>query len=205
MNGMQKDISVERAKYINRQNNLNQEFYFAHPVTKFTVNRIYNTDFTGSPLWDFTSDTFESLGKTWNVSVRIMFNLPRTAHRYLLEPLTGQPHIQFTLMKRFIKFCDQLRNSEKNILKTMMNLCENNSMTKTGHNLRTILLLTKKNSISQIQESDFVSLAYKNIPEGEEWRVQLLKELIDIRHNPKMLQEFSYDEIDEMISQASTT
>ena len=87
----------------------------------------------------------------------------------------------------------------------MMNLCENNTMTKTGQNLRTILLLTKKNLITQIQQSDLVSLKYKNIPEGEEWRVQLLKELIDIRHNPEMLHEFSYAEIDEMIYQASTT
>ena len=46
-------MKVKRAKYINRNNNLMQEFHFAHPVTKFTVNKIYNTDFTGSNLSDF--------------------------------------------------------------------------------------------------------------------------------------------------------
>ena len=69
IDGLQKDIMVKRAKYINRQNNLNQEFYFAHPITKFKVNSIYNTDFTGSSLWDFNCESFERLGKTWNVSV----------------------------------------------------------------------------------------------------------------------------------------
>jgi len=65
-----------------------QEFYFAHPITKFKINSIYNTDFTGSSLWDFNCESFERLGKTWNVSVRVMFDLPRTAHRYLIEPIS---------------------------------------------------------------------------------------------------------------------
>ena len=81
IDGMQKDLKFKRARYISRNNNLIQEFHFAHPVTKFKINRIYNTDFTGSPLWDFNSEAFESLSKTWNISVRIMFGLPRTAHR----------------------------------------------------------------------------------------------------------------------------
>ena len=150
IDGLQKDITVKRARYINRQNNLNQEFYFTHPITKFTVNRIYNTDFTGSSLWDFNSNSFDSLCKTWNVSVRIMFDLPRTSHKYLIEPITEKPHIQFTIMKRFLKFCDQLRSSTKTVLKSMVNICENDTQTKTGNNLRTIMLLTNKNSVSQI-------------------------------------------------------
>ena len=165
---------------------------------------IYNTDFTGSPLWDFNSNSFESLCKTWNVSVRIMFDLPRTTHRYLLEPLTEKPHMKFTLMKRFLKFCDQLRSSKKSVLKSMVNMCETDTMTKTGNNLRTIMLLTNKNAVLEVKDSDLSSKIYKQIPEGEEWRVPLLNELIEARYNRDMLQEFSYEEIGDMIDLAST-
>ena len=205
IDGMQKDISIKRARYINRQNNLSQEFYFAHPITKFTVNQIYNTDFTGSPLWDFNSECFESLCKTWNVSIRIMFDLPRTAHRYLIEPITEKPHIQFTIMKRFLKFCEQLRVSNKSVLKSMIMHCQDNTMTRTGNNLRTIMLLTNDYSVLQIKPINLYSLTYKDIPEGEEWRVNILKELIDARYDRSMLQDFSYDEINHLIELVSTT
>ena len=75
-------------------------------------------------------------------------------HKYLIEPITEKPHIQFTIMKRFLKFCDQLRSSTKTVLKSMVNICENDTQTKTGNNLRTIMLLTNKNSVTQIKDSD---------------------------------------------------
>ena len=57
-NGMRRDIKVKRAKFINKNIDLNQEFNFCHPSTKVKMNLIYNFDFTGSPVWDlFSSDT----------------------------------------------------------------------------------------------------------------------------------------------------
>ena len=47
---LSKDTKIKRAKYINRNNELNQEFYFAHPETKFKLNSIYNMSFSGSSL-----------------------------------------------------------------------------------------------------------------------------------------------------------
>ena len=35
MNGMKQDVNVKRARYIQKNNEINQEFYFAHPRTKF--------------------------------------------------------------------------------------------------------------------------------------------------------------------------
>ena len=107
--------------------------------------------------------------------VRIMFNLPRTTHRYFIEPITGQQHNQFTLMKRFLKFCDQLRSSSKSVLNTMISNCENDTMSKTGHNMRSIMLLTNQTLLSKIKDSDLNSVIYKQIPEGEEWRVHTLR------------------------------
>ena len=134
-----------------------------------------------------------------------MFNLPRTTHRYLLEPLTEKPHVQFSIMKRFVNFCDQLRHSKKLVLNMMIKHCENNSQSKTGHNLRTILLKTEKTNISQIDSASINSQKYFRIPDGEEWRVDFLKELIEVRNDPALLENFSIEEIEDFIHFACTT
>ena len=46
------DILQKRAIYINRNNELCQEFYFAHPKSKVQINNIYNTSFYGCVLWN---------------------------------------------------------------------------------------------------------------------------------------------------------
>ena len=50
--GMKHDIMVKRAKFIDRNNDIVQEFSFAHPKTKLKMNQIYNYHFSGSQVWD---------------------------------------------------------------------------------------------------------------------------------------------------------
>ena len=69
---MAQDLKEKRARYINKNNELCQEFYFAHPETKLRVNEIYNGHFTGSPLWDLFSPEAVQFEKTWNISFRCL-------------------------------------------------------------------------------------------------------------------------------------
>ena len=88
----------------------------------------------------------------------------------------------------------------------MINHCENDIMSRTGHNLRTILLMTNKTSFSKLNNSDLDRLNYREIPEGDEWKIQTLKELLDIRYNPDMLENnFTHGEIEDLIDYVSTT
>ena len=48
--------------------------------------------------------------------------------------------------------------------------------------------------------SDLDNIIYKEIPDGEEWRVHTLKKLMEIRQNPEMLPNFSYEDIEDLIS-----
>ena len=45
INGCEEDIRMKGAQYVRKNIELNQEFKFAHPVTKIQVNQIYNTSF----------------------------------------------------------------------------------------------------------------------------------------------------------------
>ena len=48
---MGQDMNEKRAQYIQRNNELMQEFTFADCVTKTKINSIYNSHFHGSVLW----------------------------------------------------------------------------------------------------------------------------------------------------------
>ncbi len=49
---------------------------FAHPNCRAKLFQIYETSFYGSNLWDLYSKEFMSLGQTWNVAIRKVYNVP---------------------------------------------------------------------------------------------------------------------------------
>ena len=55
------DVKVKRASFINKNNELIQEFHFAHPKTINQVNSIKNSHFYGSVLWNLSSKWVEKL------------------------------------------------------------------------------------------------------------------------------------------------
>ena len=96
---MSQDLLEKRAAYIARNNELNQEFHYADPSVKIWLNNVYNSSFYGAPLWDIFDRNFEKLEKSWNVSQRVMLSLPKTTHRYFIEPLSETPHIIKSIQK----------------------------------------------------------------------------------------------------------
>ena len=96
MDGNQLDIKIKAAKYIDKNNTINQEFYFAHPSTRLKVNTIYNSHFTGSQLWILGCREIEKLHSTYNKSIKIMFELPLATHLIKL------------LVKRFLSFIEKI-------------------------------------------------------------------------------------------------
>ena len=183
MDGNQMDTKVKLAKYVDKCNSLNQEFHYAHPLTKVKLNSIYNSHFTGSQLWDLGSREMEKLVSTYNKSVKIMFNLPWPTHRYFIEPLSKEPHILKQLYKRYLTFISKIENSGKTPLKTLLNLSKNDVRTRTGKNLRMLMILLGKKSVDDLAAEDIDSMEYYKAPERELWRVNFLEELIEAREN----------------------
>ena len=82
--GWKDDTRVKRAKYIERNVELQQEFPSAHPSFLCKINRIYNSSFPGSVLFDLSSKSTQQLINSWSISLRHMWGLPATAHSYLI-------------------------------------------------------------------------------------------------------------------------
>ena len=58
---------------------------------------------------------FEKVEKSWNVSQRIMLDVPRRTHRHFIEPLSGTRHLVKAIGKRFLNFVNCIRENQKDI------------------------------------------------------------------------------------------
>ena len=205
INGMKMDTKQKRARYIEKNIELIQEFHFAHPKTKIELNRIYNGHFTGSPLWDLFNRETEMICNSWNKSVRLMLGVPLNTHRYFLEPLSGLKHLKVTLITRFLNFISQIQKSPKILPNVLLQCIKRDCRSVTGSNLRNILLLTNKDDISQLVNSDVTKLVYMPVPDHEIWRVEMLKELIEVKWGDVTIDNLEENEINEIIEELCTT
>ena len=106
INGCEYDIRVNKANYVTKNIELNQEFSWAHPATKIKMNNIYNSHFYGSVLWNLFGSGALSIESSYNMSVKVMLDLPWATHRSPIQPLTGEVHVKLVL--RFLIFLEKI-------------------------------------------------------------------------------------------------
>ena len=197
--GLRYDMKIKRAQYVSKNNELNQEFRFCHPLAKFHLNHVYNSSFPGSPLWNLFCRESEMIQNSWNTSCRIMFDLPLSTHRYFVQPLSNKMHLKNILMKRFLGFLSQIKNSSKKIPSFLLNIVKNDARSTTGYNMRNMMLLFNKNTIDDIEEKDITEYVYAPVDKKDEWKIQILKELIDVKNGELELENICTEEVDTMI------
>ena len=202
-NSMKIDCAVKRGKFIGKVNSLLQEFHYVDPSVKIKIYNIFATSFYGSGLWDIFSKDVDRIFKSWNVSVRIAFDIPCTSHRYLMEPLSKSPHPKTMLSSRLVKFQNSLCSSSKKEVYLLGNLAIRDNRTvlgKTMSRLKRELECQELNS-SLVKEK----IKYFPTPEGEKWRIEFLDELIAVRSNKMILENFSHDDVSQMIDALCTS
>ena len=86
---------------------------------------------------------------SWSVSVRHMWDLPLSTHRYLLEQLSGV-HAETMIFSRYVKFVQSMRKSSKVAVQCLIQLVSKDTQTNTGRNIRYILNKTGESDISAV-------------------------------------------------------
>ena len=202
-NSMKVDLSMKRGQFIGKVNSLLQEFHSVDPVVSVKILNIYTTSFYGSGLWDLQSAGCERLLKAWNVAIRHALSLPVTAHRYLIESLSGCLHPKTMLASRLVKFNATLLSSRKTSVQFLARLCDNDFRTVMGKNMGSIRadLLGEAVTAGSVKKN----LKYFPVPDDESWRVQAIKELLAVRAGQATLSQFEYEDISDMINILSTT
>ena len=200
-----KDLMEKRAIFINRNNELRQEFHYAHPHTLVKTNNIFNTSMYGCMLWDLFGKEAERLEKTWNVSQRLMLGLHRESHRYFIEPISDTKHIMTHLYKRFISFIKGVMKNKKLPLRLLCDVISNDCRSTTGGNLRRIKLRCDAGSLKELIHHQWRNEEYMKTSKINLWKIEAIKDLIEARHDDNVLPRFTKSEISEIMDYVSTS
>ena len=165
----------------------------------FEVNGIYNTHFTGAPLWNLFGKEADMFEKTWNVSVKNMFQISVKTHKYLIEPISNSPHLKSILIKRFLSFIEKIESGRKNTVKHILRVNSLDCRSTTGNNLRNILLLTNKSRIEQLTPRDANQIRYHPINTDDEWKINCILEIIETLNSKMDIQCFEECELKDML------
>ena len=137
-NSMTLDCLQKRGTFIGKINSLVQEFHFAAPKVLLKLVQTYACNVYDSNVWDLFSSTSERLFTSYNVALRSIMKLPRTTHRYLLEPLSEVPHLYTLLLSRYITFVKSLLSHSSFEVRFLANISIKDMRTVVGSSVATI-------------------------------------------------------------------
>ena len=67
---------------------MNNEFCYIKAEEQVKLLNLYNAHFTGFPCWSFVSEPFDQLMNSWNVNLRVIYDLPYGTSCHLVDGLT---------------------------------------------------------------------------------------------------------------------
>ena len=193
------------AKYIEKNVELNQEFYFAHPTTTLELNQVYNSHYSSSPLWNLFGHGAMRIESSYNRSVKIMLDLPYQTHRYVIEPLTGMEHVKRVLIRRFLSFMQKIAKSGKKAIRMLMETSKKDVRSVTGRNFREIMLLVGKTSVESVTKADGNKVEYFPLKQNDKWRVEFIKEIIEIKNKTFDIDNFQKEELQTILTDLCTS
>ena len=195
INGCQEDMRLKRAKYISKNIEINQEFHFAAASTRLRVNSIWNTHFSGSPLWNLFSPGAERMIGSYNRSIKSMMRLPLETHRFLLEPLSGQKPAMVILMDRFLSFMEKIDKSDKVAIKMLKKEAMRDVRSTTGANMRGIMLLMGKTSYDDVTRDNMKDIEYYKVKEEDKWKICIAAEAYEVSNGESEIEMISQPEM----------
>ena len=181
-NSMSVDIVAKRGAFIGKVNALVQEFHYAAPEVLLKLVQTYACNVYGSNTWNLFSSDCQRLFTSFNVAVRTIFNLPRTTHRYLLEPLIDCPHLFVQLTARFVTFSKSLLTNNSFPVRFLARYCISDKRTTFANLLHKIADLSSFNGdITQLSSQHVKkNMTYAKIPDGDKWRIGVVKDMLKI-------------------------
>ena len=172
------DMNAKMGRYVGRNIEINQEFFFAAYETRIKINNIYNSSWFGSVIWDLVSTNSVKIESAYNRSMKVTMKLPYASHRELIEPLSQSRHVKLLFIKRFLQMINSIKVSKKPVLKNLLSQIERDTRSVTGRNLRNIMLLLNKHSIDQITVGEIDSTIYCEVAEDRKWRLEIVELLL---------------------------
>ena len=71
--------------------------------------------------------------------------------------------------------------------------------------MRNILLLTDKPSVEDVTRDDLRKLEYAPIDKEDKWKVKFIKEITDIKFNKLIVEDFTTEELEDILEYLCTS
>ena len=162
----------KRAAFIQTCYNLNKEFSFATEEVRLRMLRLYNTALYGSNSWLFRSEEVLKFGRTWNVNLRILFDIPQETHCWIVEELSEGRNLSQMVMSRFVKFVKSVARNKRPALGCLFGVLKDDVRSTTGSNIET--------GTDPINIGDLLSKEWRVHTTQNDWTVPLLWNLLQV-------------------------
>ena len=67
------------------------------------------------------------------------------------------------------------------------------------------MLLTNKSTIDELSMADIDKLKYCDLEEENKWKIEMVKEIVDVKSSKLELEGFTTDELNEILEHLCTT
>ena len=74
------DTRTKRANYIKNSADIRNMFSFTFPTQVLNAMSVYSAHFYGSILWDLYGEMADQLYRSWNTTVKLVWNLLRSTN-----------------------------------------------------------------------------------------------------------------------------
>ena len=88
-------------------------------------------------------------------------------------------------------------------LRNLLNLVKSDARTRTGSNLRRLMILSGKNTIEEVLDSK-VDFEYHKLEEDQNWKVNMLAEIIDVLNGEKIIEDSETDDLTDILEYLCT-
>ena len=174
------DMLLKKRELNGKIHGLKQEFGSLEPTVFIKLVRIFLLHLYGCTLWDLFSEETNKLWSTWHRLLKTSFKLSPRTHKYLTNNLVEGPHIKKLVIQRFVKFSKTITSSSSVEMKLLHSYQCRDWRSTYGRNYCNIL---RAAGVQDIASVDINLIPINPIPVGEEWRVALLKDLLDTRND----------------------
>ena len=180
---MEQDAKVKRGMSIEKSTDIRNMFSFAEPFQVLQTIDTYSAHFYGGMLWDLYGDGAEKVFRSWNTAVKLVWEVPRSTHTYLVEHLLGLglPSVKHRLRCQYVGFFKNLQRSASWEVRLLSQIVARDAQSVTGRNLLNISNEYCLDPWSTPVGSFKLRDVRKPIPTMDEWRLGLLSQLLNQR------------------------
>jgi hypothetical protein len=199
------DLLQKRAILYDKVHQIQQQFGYLNPRLLIKLLSIYSTALYGSCLWQLASDEHLKLNRSWNVAVKMIWDLPHSTHTRFVESLSPVPHLEAVLMSRFIGFVENLFKSKKSLLRLIFSSCSSDLGSLTGQNLDFLLKKYKKLTVKELTLAKRLVKKARVYPfqSHENWKVNLVEEISLIKADLMEI-DFDLEDLEEILEYICT-